>query len=322
MHKIFLKNNNFFYCESGETIINAALKNNIFLDHSCLSGRCSSCKYKVIKGESLASEQEVSLSAYDIDQNFILTCVRNPLTDIYLDAEDFSYYGLKQPKMVTSKVSSFEKVTDSILKVNLRLPPGQNLDFIEGQYVDIFKGSVKRSYSIASSTSNQNLEFFIKNYEGGTMSNYWFNELAINDLLRIEGAKGTFFLRDNIDKESLIFVATGTGIAPIKSIVESESFDRKTKSFKNIYIIWGMKTKTDIFWNPENHRINFIPVFSRDSIKKQYVQDVIVKLGLSVKDAVAYVCGSEAMILEVKSSLSRLGLLESDFYSDSFVQSN
>jgi NAD(P)H-flavin reductase len=83
-----------------------------------------------------------------------------------------------------------------------------------------------------------------------------------------------------------------------------------------------MKTKKEIFWKPENPRINFIPVFSRDSLKRQYVQDVINKLGLSGLDAVAYVCGSEAMILEVKSSLLRLGLLESDFYSDSFVQSN
>lgn len=322
MFKIFLKDNKSFDCDSDDTIIRAALKNGVFLDHSCLTGRCSSCKFKVLDGKSIASESEISLTKNDINQNFILTCVRKPLSDIYLDAEDLSHFGLTKPKIFPAKVSSFEKLTDSIIKVKLRLPPNQNFEFIEGQYVDIIKGPIKRSYSIASASSSDSLEFFVKNYDGGLMSNYWFNELAINDLLRIEGPKGTFFLRNNPDKDTLVFVGTGTGIAPIKSIIESENFNEKTKSFKKIFVFWGMRYKEEIFWKPNNSRVELVPVLSRETEKKQYVQDVIENFKFDTVKTVVYACGSDAMILNVKNNLLSSGLLESDFYSDSFVQSN
>ncbi|SIS84571.1 FAD-binding oxidoreductase [Belliella pelovolcani] len=322
MFKVFLKDNTSFECESGDTIVNAAMKNGVFLDHSCLSGRCSSCKFKVIKGDSIASENEISLSEDDVNKNYILTCVRKPLSDIYLDAEDLSSFGLKKPKTLPSKVASFEKLTDLILKVKLRLPPTQNFEFIEGQYVDIIKGSIKRSYSIASSSSSDNLEFLIKNYEGGFMSQYWFNDLAINDLLRIEGPKGTFFLRNNHDKDTLVFVGTGTGIAPIKSIIESENFDEKTKHIKNIFIFWGMGYSEEIFWKPNNSRVKFVPVLSRETDRKLYVQNVIFDYHFNLESTVVYACGSDIMISELKSKFLNSGLNEKDFFSDSFVQSN
>jgi CDP-4-dehydro-6-deoxyglucose reductase len=321
MFKIYLKNNKSFFCDSDETIINSAIKNNIFLNHSCLLGRCSSCKFKVLNGQSYAIDSEVSLTKKDLDQNFILACVRKPLSDIYLEAEDLSDFELKKPKILPAKIFNFEKMTGSIIRVTLKLPPTQKFEFLEGQYVDIIKGSIKRSYSIANSSSSGVLDFFIKNYDGGLMSNYWFGNLAVNDLLRIEGPKGTFFLRNNQDKNTLVFIATGTGIAPIKSILESESFNEKSKNFKRIFVFWGMRYENEIFWRPDNSRVVFIPVLSRESKKKLYVQDLIDNYNFNTKETVVYACGSDSMIVKVKDKFLNSGLLESDFYSDSFVQS-
>ena len=127
------------------------------------------------------------------------------------------------------------------IKVVLRLPPNSNFNFNSGQYVNIIKGNLTRSYSIANSSDHKNqLEFFIKNYENGLMSEYFFKEAKINDLLRLEGPIGTFFLRDSSFK-NIIFLATGTGIAPIKSILEGLDKSHEQYQNKNLWVIVGAR---------------------------------------------------------------------------------
>ncbi|MFN3667322.1 MAG: 2Fe-2S iron-sulfur cluster-binding protein, partial [Sediminibacterium sp.] len=135
MPQIFLNNGKSFVCAENDTIILAAQKNDIFLDHSCLSGRCSSCKLKVHSGETIAIQNEIALTDEEKKNNIILGCIRKPLTDIYLDVEDLSDYGLETFKTVPAKIGSIEKLTDTIIKVSLRLPPTQKINFIEGPYV-------------------------------------------------------------------------------------------------------------------------------------------------------------------------------------------
>lgn len=94
------------------------------------------------------------------------------------------------------------------------------MSFIAGQDVNIIKGNIERSYSVANSpNASSNLEFFIKNYSGGQLSEYWFNEGKVNDLLRVEEPKETFFVRNTTISKNIILLATGTGIAPVKSIL-------------------------------------------------------------------------------------------------------
>ncbi|MCH7409677.1 FAD-binding oxidoreductase [Belliella sp. DSM 111904] len=321
MFKIFL-NNKVFECEKDETIVNAALKNGIFLNHSCLTGRCSSCKFKVIEGETEICENELALSSLERDNNYILTCVRKPVSDIWLDAEDLSAYGLVKSRTFPVKIDSFQNLSESIVMVTLRLPPNQKFNFLEGQYIDVIRGGIKRSYSIANASNAGKIELLIKNYEGGQMSNYWFNEMKINDLLRIEGPKGTFFLRDHEKGQNLVFLATGTGIAPIKSILESEKFREKADDFENIYVFWGMRFSSEIFWSPTNKKIFFIPVLSREGKIKKYVQDILLDQQIALENSMFYACGSEEMINQTRNKLILNGLNENSFFSDSFVQSN
>ena len=150
----------------------------------------------------------------------MLSCNAKPLSDIELDVEDLDEVKLFK-KIVPAKINTIEKLSDDILRLVLRLPPNSNFKFNSGQYVNIIKGKINRSYSIANCYNSKNqLEFFIKKYKNGFMSKYLFDEAQINDLLRIEGPIGTFFFRNSFSKE-IIFLATGTGIAPIKSILEN-----------------------------------------------------------------------------------------------------
>lgn len=328
MYVISLKNNREFQCSENETLVEAARKSGIVLEHSCLSGRCSSCKVKVDSGLSEPTTAEISLNEIEKGAGYILSCIRTPKSDMSIQAEDLSEFGISTPKTLPAKINRIVKLTEDVIKVELRLPPNQLLNFIAGQYVNVIKGNIKRSYSIGSSSNeNAHIDLFIKKYPGGLLSNYWFNEAKVNDLLRIEGPRGTFFMRNNSGIENIIFLATGTGIAPVKSILESMSLSKEDFSNKNVYLFWGVRNFTDLFWSPENValNINYFPVLSREKNLKTYeghVQNVLLSKKIDLSKSIVYACGSNEMILEAKIMLIEKGLQEYNFYSDAFVTSN
>jgi CDP-4-dehydro-6-deoxyglucose reductase len=327
MFEIKLKNNKKFNCDKDSTIFEAAKKSNIVLEHSCLSSRCRSCVVKVLSGKTINKEEELVLTEKDKNANFVLSCNAKPLSDLELDIEDLGEITLFEKKITPSKISVIEKLTGDVLKVVLRLPPNSNFNFNSGQYVNITKGNITRSYSIANSSNHKNqLEFFIKNYENGLMSAYFFKEAKINDLLRLEGPIGTFFLRDSSFK-NIVFLATGTGVAPIKSILEG--FDKSHEyQNKNLWLFVGARYQEDLFWEPnlKNLKIKYIPVLSRQDNEwngeKGYVQDIVLKEKIDLENTQVYACGSNDMINSAKELFFKNNLKENNFFSDAFVQTN
>jgi CDP-4-dehydro-6-deoxyglucose reductase, E3 len=327
MFRINLKNDTHFLCAPEDTVLIGAQKVNITLDYSCKTGRCQSCKAKVIKGSSVAVIDEIGLSAEEKSKGYILTCVRTPTSDLTLDIEDLSAYSLEKVKIIPSKIDLISKIASNVIELQLRIPPNATFDYLSGQYINIIKGDYKRSYSIANTNSASNLVFFIKNYEGGKFSNYLFNEAKTNDLLRIEGPIGTFFYRKTT-KKNIIFLATGTGIAPVKAILEQLEENNSEVMDKNIYLFFGGRTEEDLFWKPnfKNITVNFIPVLSRSTTDwdgaKGYVQDIVISNQIDLSDSVLYACGSENMIQDSKELVLKKGLSEDAFYSDAFISSN
>ena len=326
MFKINLKNNIHFSCSPEDTILNGAQKENITLDYSCKTGRCQSCKAKVVEGTSIANLDEIGLSDFDKSNGYILTCVRTPTSDVTLDIEDLSSYSLEQVRTLPSKVDKITALIPNVIELQLRMPPQSNFKYLSGQYINIIKGDYKRSYSIANSNSTSNLVFFIKNYEGGRFSNYLFNEAKINDLLRIEGPIGTFFYRKT-SKKNIVFLATGTGIAPVKAMLEQMDENHSDLIDKNIYLFFGGRTEEDLFWKPKftNIKVEFIPVLSRSNDNwngaKGYVQDAVHDKEIDLTDSVFYACGSENMIKDSRELVVNNGLSEDAFYSDAFISS-
>ena len=328
MFTIKLKNEKSFQCDENSTIFEAAKKCNIVLEHSCLSSRCRSCVVKVLSGQTVNKEEELVLTEEDKNNNFVLSCNAKPISDIELDIEDLGEIRLFEKKIIPSKVNFIEKLTDDILKIVLRIPPNSNFNFNSGQYVNIIKGNLTRSYSIASSSNHKNqLEFFIKKYTTGLMSEYFFKEAKINDLLRLEGPIGTFFLRDSSLK-NIIFLATGTGIAPIKSILEGLDKSHEQYQNKNLWLIVGARFQEDLFWEPnlKNLNIKYIPVLSRQvngwNGAKGYVQNIVLKQQIDLENTQVYACGSNDMIKSAKELFFKNNLKENNFFSDAFVQTN
>lgn len=328
MFEISLKNNKSFTCDSDTTIFNAAKNAGILLEHSCLAARCRSCATKVVKGTSTKVMEDAVLSEEDEKNGIILSCNALPTSNMLLDIEDLGDVDLQKSRTLPAKIDSITPITSTIIKVVLRLPPTSNFKFEAGQYVNIIKGAVKRSYSIANALCIDNkIEFFIKEYNKGVMSNYWFQEAKENDLLRVEGPLGTFFYRNNTISD-IVFLATGTGIAPVKAIVEQLHAMPEICENKKVWLLWGGRYKEDIFWKPEvtNLKLKFIPVVSRSDDnwegEKGYVQDILLKQKINLINAQVYACGSVDMIASAKRLCINNGLPEYQFYSDAFVSSN
>ncbi|MFJ1262532.1 2Fe-2S iron-sulfur cluster-binding protein [Capnocytophaga canis] len=326
-YKVRLKNNKEFSCESSKTILEAALEQGIGLEYSCLSARCRSCVVRVVEGRYGNIKDDMVLSEEERKQGFVLSCNAVPCSDLQLDVEDLGMQLFKK-QIIPVKINLISVLSSDIIRVELRLPPTANFRFIPGQYVNIIRGGEKRSYSLANVPNAENhLEFFIRNYHGGLFSKYWFREARQNDLLRIEGPLGTFFYRENDSCENVVLLATGTGIAPIRSILQQ--FAEKPHLIKNkkVWLFWGGRKQEDLFmdFSFDEFDFTFIPVLSQESNKnteKGYVQNVALKQEINWLNSQVYACGSPNMIETSRTILVQNGLPSEMFFADPFVSTN
>jgi CDP-4-dehydro-6-deoxyglucose reductase len=311
MSHITTLNGKHFQAESNETLLDAALRANVILEHSCKTGRCGSCKTKVAVGSTMAVIDESGLSLSEKLSGWILTCARSAVDDVQLSVEDLGDFKLSTAKTYPCRIQSLEKLAPDVLKVVLRLPPQQPFAYLPGQYVDMIgPGGIRRSYSIANALSTEKcIELHIRQVPNGAMSQYWFEQAKPNDLLRLNGPLGTFFLR-NVAGLHLVFLSTGTGIAPVKAMLEGLTAVPDQSRPLSISVYWGGRTTQDLYWSPVAKPIEhrFIPVLSRPDA------DWAGGRGPA--------CGSDAMIHSARQALTAAGLPERRFHSDAFVPSS
>lgn len=324
MPKIFLSSDAQFSSEVGESILAASRRANIAIEHSCKNGKCGVCIAPVLSGETEVLRTEEFLETHEFSGNHILTCCRSAITDLVLDVRDLGEIGNIPTLTLPCRIDSLDRLHDDVINLTLRLPPGSELKFMAGQYIDLIYNGIRRSYSIANAfRPDGKLELHVKRVEGGVMSEYLFSQAAVNDLLRLEGPLGTFSYRED-DSENLVFLATGTGIAPIKAILESfKSLDITS----DIYVIWGGRLKNDLYLDLSIPGTPFIFVSAvsredRDDCFRGYVQNAVLGLGLDLKKTTVYACGSDLMIRDANELLISNGLASKRFYSDAFVSSN
>lgn len=261
-------------------------------------------------------------------EGWVLSCVRSAETDAVLEVDDLGGVNIPTPKTWPCRISQIHHLAPDVLQVLLRLPPTAQFHFIPGQYIDVIgPNGIRRSYSLAnSSLTSMVLELHIRAVEGGAMSDYWFKKAKPNDLLRLNGPLGTFFLRDTAGT-NLIFLATGTGIAPIKAMLESLTQIQRDQQPKTVTVLWGGRQSQDLYLDVAEipGRVAYIPVQSRPADDwlgaRGYVQDVLLDAKPDLPNAVVYACGSDAMIHSAKTRLIEAGLPAKRFYSDAFVSS-
>lgn len=308
------------------SILDSAAAAGVVLPYSCKTGRCSSCKCKVKQGTTTLLHPETGLTEQEKSEGWILSCVRAAETDLVIEVEDLGGAVIPKAKTWPCRISEITRLAPDVVKVMLRMPPAADFQFLPGQYLDVIgPGGVRRSYSIANADfKDKQLELHIRAVAGGEMSQYWFSQAKQNDLLRLNGPLGTFFLRE-IAGKIVYFLATGTGIAPIKSMLDSILSMPKESQPKKLVMLWGGRYGHDLYLELKvlPDFCTYIPVVSRPddtwSGAKGHVQDVLLASGPDLSNAMVYACGSNAMINGAKDALIKAGLSTEKFYSDAFV---
>ena len=305
----------------GLSLVDAAAANGLVLEHGCRTGRCGACKATVTAGTTARLQDEPSLTADERAAGTILTCCHGVGEgDLALDAEDL---GLPpelvqrlSPRVLPARIDALEAVAPDVLKVTLRLPPAQPLPFLAGQYVDLTnpKG-LRRSYSLAQSPEvTGRLELHVRRLEGGAMSAWWFGEAKANDLVRLRGPLGTCFLRETAGLD-LVFLATGTGLAPIRSmLLQLAALADPAQRPRSVSLYWGHRVAADLYIDPlaglgPDPAVSVVPVRSRADAAWTGAPTRVVA------------CGSPAMIDAARSALVAAGLDPRHFRSDAFVAS-
>lgn len=304
--------------ESESNILDDAIAQNIFLEHSCKSGDCGVCAADILSGTVINENGQT------VSSGKVLTCQSRAKSDLTLKANYYPELAKIKQQTVPCKVANIEYPTEDIIILTFRLPPSIQFKYLPGQYIDLSLNGVKRSYSIANANvTGKGIELHIRKVPDGKMSAMIFGQVKENQLMRMEGPKGTFFIRDN--HKPLILLATGTGIAPIKAIVEKliHSGDER-----DIHIYWGMQYKKELYCkellalSDTYEHIHFTPVLSREEIYKGckgYVQDIVCEIYDSLANYEVYACGSLNMINDAAKKFKERQLPSDSFHSDAFT---
>ncbi len=310
-----------------DTILNAAEKSGIGLAYSCRTGRCSTCKCKVISGDTVPLMEEIGLSQKEKKSGWILTCARSATRNLEIEVDDLGDVILPKPNIYPCRINSIDNVSKNVIRVVLRLPPSSQFKILPGQYIDIVgPEGVRRSYSVANNVTDNILELHIEHVENGCLSDYWFGQAKINDLLRLNGPLGTFFFR-SIKAQDVVFLATGTGIAPIKAMIESIKLLAPEDYPNSLTVFWGSRTIDNLYFDPaaDCKLLRYVPVLSRPALDWKghlgYVQDVFLNERPDLSNCVIYACGSDKMIRSSFEILVKSGLSEKNFFSDAFLPS-
>lgn len=329
MPEVLLRNGNRFNCDPSTTILDNAIANKIALEHSCKTGQCGVCEAKVLCGETKVLRPEIALDAEKVNQGFVLTCCRTATSNIEIDAEDLPELADIKTKTYPARIDSIEQLTQSIIKVVLRTPPNDKIHFLAGQYISVIgPNGLRRSYSIANAPrADGKIELHIKKVDGGAFSAYWFEQAKVNDLLRFEGPLGTFFVRKPLPQK-LILLATGTGLAPIKALLENIAA-LPAADLPEVHVYWGSRHAEDVYMdlatlsasNSLVHVLLSQPAAGFTG-RKGYVQDAVLTDFKQFDDCAVYACGSIKMIESAKAALLKSGLPSNKFHSDAFVSSN
>ena len=318
----------------GETLLEAALRQSIGLPYGCRNGACGACKGILRSGELAYGEyQERALHPTERAAGKALTCCTRPLGDIVFEVRELAGAKDLAIRTMPCRVERIEKPAEDVAILHFKLPSGERLQFLAGQYVDILlKEGKRRSFSLANAPhDDQFLQLHVRRTPGGAFSDFVFDGMKERAILRFEGPLGTFFLREDSDKP-IVFVAGGTGFAPIKAIIEHalhHGLDRPMVLYR------GVRSLKDLYladlpsrWREAHPDFTCIPVLS-DPLPADSWQGLTGLVHQAVLDDFAslggyqvYACGAPAMTdIAKKTFVEERGLTEDEFYCDAFTPS-
>ena len=319
-----------FNAEEKETVLAAALRQGVMLPYSCRTGICGTCKGKVLAGQvDYGTYEAKAMSETERQQGHALFCQAKPLSDLVIEAREIAAARDIPIRIMPARVARMEKLADDVMRLSLKLADGQRLQYLAGQYIDILlSGNQRRSFSLATSPlSDELLQLHIRHVPGGFFTDHVFTKMQEKDLLRFQGPFGIFFLREESDRPAIL-VAGGTGIAPIKGILEYAFAKGVTRP---LHLYWGVRAKRDLYlpdlpqaWVREHRNFKFTPVLSeprpedRWDGRQGWVHEAVAADYPDLSGYEVYAAGPPPMIDALKDMVKKHGLPEDRLYYDSF----
>ncbi len=316
---------------SGETLLEAGLREGLALAYECRNGGCGQCQCTVLQGTvDHGLYQRSALPDALRAQGRALMCCATPLSDLAIEVElTAAAPGLKRR---TARVERIERLAPEMIRLVLQLPAGERIAYRAGQYINIIlDDGQRRAFSPANAphADPREIELHVRLIPGGRFTTFVFSELKVGDTLAFEGPLGEFWLRDS--ERPILFVAGATGFAPVKSILE-EAFGRGVK--RPMWLYWGVRRRADLYllelaeqWQREHPNFHLVPVLSDAAPEDVWsgrtglVHEAMLADFADLSGHEVYVCGSVRMVEAAVPAFMAHGLSEDVCFSDAFAPS-
>lgn len=315
-----------FHVKPSQTILEGAIASGITLPYGCQDGACGSCKGKVISGKYFLNEyQSSALTDSDIKAGNTLYCKSMAQEDLVIEPNIPEVYDQYSPKVLPVKVESLTRLNHDVMQMFLKLPAKETFRFKAGQYIEFIMGDgSRRAFSMANAPLDSMIELHLRLIEGGKFTSFVFNEMKEKSIHRIEGPIGQFYLRDS--EKPIIFIAGGTGFAPIKSIIEDMIAD---KNKRKIYLYRGVRSEKDFYmnelvndWIKKLEGLTYIPVVEdglSEDARSGYVHHAVLEDFKNLNDIQVYCCGAPGLVENAFKDLTKSGLPDDQFFADAFT---
>ena len=321
-------------CAADTNVLKAGLDAGLFLPYSCRTGVCRTCRGRIVEGQvDFGGVHPTYLPDSDKAQGLALLCQAKPLSDLVVEARELEMDEAFRPRFMPSRIFAMRPAADDVMILTLSLPMNEPMLYRAGQYVEfLLKDGRRRAYSIANPPSNEGvrqLELHVRRIPGGHFTEHVFGGMKLRDIQRVEAPLGSFFLREESDKP-MIMLASGTGFAPIKAIIEHALQQGHQRP---ITLYWGGRKRADLYmaelarsWAERHPHIRFVPVLSEATpdcawsgrtglVHRAVMQDFPDLTGHQV-----YACGAPVMVdAAQRDFVARCGLPDDAFFADAFT---
>ena len=321
-----------FYAQADESLLAAGIRQGIGLPYGCKDGACGSCKCKLVAGQVQQSNfQRKALSEDEEAQGFVLTCSARALSDITLESRQVTPAGALPVKKMPTRVSSLVRKTEDVMLMQLQLPANDTFVYRAGQYIEfILRDGARRSYSMANAPEKgPGIELHLRHMPGGRFTDLVFGTMKEKDILRIEGPMGSFFLREDSEKP-MVFLASGTGFAPLKALLEHMQHCGITRP---VTLYWGGRRPSDLYMDDwvqaqcaAMPNLRYVPVVS-DALPEDawqgrtgFVHRAVLEDFSDLSGHQVYACGAPIVVDSAKRDFGALaGLPAEEFFADAFT---
>jgi CDP-4-dehydro-6-deoxyglucose reductase len=315
-----------FDVEAGENLLAAALHHGVGLPYGCRNGQCASCAATLLEGEvTYPDGRPDALLGHPSDT--CLTCQAVPRSDLVIRVAEVQTAAEVEVRLLPCRVVGKEQLSHDVIRLYLKLPDNQRLQFFAGQYLDfILKDGRKRAFSIANAPHDDELvELHVRHVPGGEFTDYVFDSMKEKTILRIQAPLGTFILREESDRP-MIFMGGGTGFAPIKCMIEHAFY---VGIERPMHLYWGVRARRDLYlpdlpvqWAREHLNLTYTPVLSEPDAdwegRTGFVHEAVIADHPDMSGFDVYMSGPPVMVDAGRTAFEARGLTMDHMFSDAF----